>query len=279
MSHNYIRHPSPKLLQDLRECIHALLECDAFELQVHIAENGQTDYYLPYMMNDALEYYFILKNCRMTGEYNSKNLDSSNEKKFGDFADFTGNPAVELIENTDCFALVIRQTPGEIATIWFQDIEKEMKCYRYHEIGHFWVKGEEHYRQLVYMIGTIYDKLEYLGESICNDKEQALLPLMEFAPFRYWSPIHESLDARYPDTLDGIETFHDLCEEAGDISLVKWPNDIGKFSKKLSASMKNLNLPLFIDLHLICMRSLSFQNLFRSLPLNLPNQVTKLYMN
>ena len=221
MSQDYIKHPSQELLQDLRKCIHELLECDAFELQVHTDKNGQTNYYLPYMMNDALECYFVLKDCRITGEYNSKNLDSTNEKKFGNFADFAEHPAVELIGNTDCFALVIRQTTGDIATVWFQDIEKELKCYRYHEIGHFWVKGEEHYRQLVYMIGTIYDKFEYMGESICNDKELALLPLMEFAPFRYWSPIHESLDNRYPDTLDGIEAFHTLCKKSGDIALIK----------------------------------------------------------
>ena len=221
MSQDYIKYPSQELLQDLDKCIHELLECDAFELQVHIDENGQTNYYLPYMMNDALECYFILIDCRMTGEYNSKNLDSSNEKKFGNFADFAEHSAVELIESSDYCALVIRQETGDIATIWFKDIEKELNCYRYHEIGHFWVKGEEHYRQLVYMIGTIYDKFEYMGKSICNDKELALLPLMDFSPFRYWSPIHESLDNRYPDTMEGIETFHNLCKESGDISLRK----------------------------------------------------------
>ena len=221
MSQNYISHPSQELLQDLRKCIHELLECDAFELQVHIAENGQTNYYLPYMMNDALECYFVLKDCRMTGEYKSDTLDAANSEKFGNYAAFAGRSYVELIESENGYALIIRQAAGDIATIWFKEIEKELKCYRYHEIGHFWVKGEEHYRQLVYMIGTIYDKSEYMSESICNDKELALLPLMEFAPFRYWSPIHESLDARYPDTLDGIETFHDLCKEAGDISLMK----------------------------------------------------------
>lgn len=246
MLQNYISHPSQELLQDLRKCIHELLECDAFELQVHIAENGQTNYYLPYMMNDALECYFVLKDCQMTGEYNSRNLDSSNDKKFGNFADFTEHSAVELIENTDGSALVIRQTTGDIATIWFKDIEKELKCYRYHEIGHFWVKGEEHYRQLVYMIGTIYDKFEYMGESICNDKELALLPLMEFAPFRYWSPIHESLDDRYPDTIDGIETLHDLCKKAGDISLAKLTERYRKvFQKALCLNAKAESSPVY----------------------------------
>ena len=212
---------SQALLLELRECINDLLECDAFELQMHIDENAQTTYYLPYMMNDALEYYFVLKDCRMTGEYKPDNLDATNPEKFGNFAAPAGRTYIELIEDGNGYALLIRQATGDIATVWFKDIEKELKCYRYHEIGHFWVKGEEHYRQLVYMIGTIYDKLEYLGESICNDKELALLPLMEFAPFRYWSPIHESLDDRYPDTLDGINTFYVLCKEVADYPLMK----------------------------------------------------------
>lgn len=237
---------SQTLLLDLRECINDLLECDAFELQTHINENGLTDYYLPYMMNDALECYFVLKDCRMTGSYSYKNLDSSNEKKFGDFADFAEHPAVELIESSDYCALVIRQANGDIATVWFKDIEKELKCYRYHEIGHFWVNGEEHYRQLVYMIGTIYDKFEYLGESICNANELALLPLMEFAPFRHWSPIHESLDDRYPDTLEGIETFHNLCKETGDISLEKLTEQYRKvFQKALYLNKKAKSSPLY----------------------------------
>ena len=37
---------------------------------------------------------------------------------------------------------------------------------------------------------------------------------MEFAPFRYWSPIHESLDDIYPDTMEGFETMKALCQEA-----------------------------------------------------------------
>lgn len=191
------------LLHDLRKCIDELLECNAFELQMHTGENGQTDYYLPYMMNDALECYFILRDCQMTGEYAA------------------GNSAVDLIESGNGYALIIRQPNENVATLWFKDFRKELQCYRYHEIGHFWVTGQEQWRQLVYIIGTIYDKFEYMGESICNNEELALLSLMEFAPFRYWSPIHESLDGHYPDTTDGIICFRKLCEEAGDKKLLK----------------------------------------------------------
>ena len=212
------------MLKDLQKCIAELLDCNAFELQLHTNENGQTDCYIPYMMNDALECYFVLKDCRVTGEYVTGSLDSSDASgdsdEFGNFA-CDKNLSVELIDDGAGMALIIRQPDGTVSTLWFQDIVKELKCYRYHEIGHFWVKGQEHWRQLVYIIGTIYDKFSYMGESLCNEEELSLLPLMEFSPFRYWSPIHESLDGHYPDTLDGFTCFKELCAEARDFSLLR----------------------------------------------------------
>jgi len=215
---------SADLLEDLRKCIGELIECHAFELQLHTDEDSQLNCYIPYMMNDALECYFILKDCKMTGESVSGTIisaDASGDSdEFGDFAS-DKKLSVELIDDGLSKALMIRQITGEVSMLWFQDVTKELKCYRYHEIGHFWVKGQEHYRQLVYMIGTIYDKFSYMGESLCNAEELALLPLMEFAPFRYWSPIHESLDEYYPDTLDGFTCFEKLCMEASDFQLLK----------------------------------------------------------
>ena len=212
------------MLNDLQKCIAELLDCNAFELQLHTNEDHTIDCYIPYMMNDALECYFVLKNCKMTGEYVNGVIPSSDapgdSDEFGNFA-CDKCLSVELIDDGLMHALVIRQTNGDVSTLWFQDIVKELNCYRYHEIGHFWVKGQEHLRQLVYMIGTIYDKYSYLGESLCNEEELALLLLMEFAPFRYWSPIHESLDAHYPDTMDGFHCFKKLCKEAGDSQLLK----------------------------------------------------------
>lgn len=216
------------LHDDFRKCIAELIDCNAFELQFHTDECGRTDCYIPYMMNDALECYFVLKDCRITGEFVNGTLCGSSETHDapGD-SDAFGNYAcdkklsAELIEDASgACALIIRQSNGNVSTLWFQDILKNLKCYRYHEIGHFWVTGQEHYRQLVYMIGTAYDKFSYLGESLCNDEEMALLPLMEFAPFRYWSPIHESLDGHYPDTMEGFACFKELCAEAEDSILL-----------------------------------------------------------
>lgn len=66
------------------------------------------------------------------------------------------------------------------------------------------------------MVGTIYDKYEYLGNDFCNERELELLELMGFAPFRFWSPIHESLDSYYSDTQEGLERMEQLAAEAGD---------------------------------------------------------------
>ena len=56
------------MLENLQKCIDELLDCDAFELQLHMDENGQLNGYIPYMMNDALECFFVLTDCKLTGE-------------------------------------------------------------------------------------------------------------------------------------------------------------------------------------------------------------------
>lgn len=238
------------MLKDFRKCIAELIDCNAFELQLHTDECGRTDCYIPYMMNDALECYFVLKDCRMTGEFVTGTLcNSADSDAFGNFA-CDKKLSAELIDDArGACALVIRQVNGDVSTLWFQDIQKKLKCYRYHEIGHFWVKGQEHYRQLVYMIGTAYDKFSCLGESLCNEEELALLPLMEFAPFRYWSPIHGSLDAHYPDTMEGFTCFKDLCAEAEDsilLNLAKRYETIACGNFWITDFYRKLALPKFV---------------------------------
>lgn len=114
------------------------------------------------------------------------------------------------------YVLVLRQESGNTCTLMFKELEESCQCYQYHRIGHFWVKGQEHWRRLVYMVGTIYDKYEYLGPEFCNEQERELLELMGFGPFRYWSPIHESLDDFYENTRAGLELMELLAAEAGD---------------------------------------------------------------
>lgn len=191
-------------INDFQHHISQLAEEHALELYAHANAAQQTDYYIPYMMNDSVECYYILKNCRTTGTY---------------LSDFDGSLLAEMVQQDQTNALIIHQGNEQVFTIWFDTVEKQLQCYRYHEIGHFWVKGQEQWRRIVYIVGTIYDKYEYWGESLCNTQELELLPLMEFAPFRYWSPIHESILDEYPDTMDGIFLMDKLATEANDTFL------------------------------------------------------------
>ena len=184
-----------------------VFECQVFELCGPYHNEGQTDYYVPYMMNDAVEDYLVLKNCRMIGEY---------------IANTELEQDAQLVRDESHYVLAVRQGTENAFTVYFDEIEERVQCYQYHEIGHFWVKGQEQWRQLVYMIGTIHDKYTFLGEAFCNPKELELLKLIEFAPFREWSPIHDSLEDVYPETREGIATMEAFAKRAGDEEFLKW---------------------------------------------------------
>lgn len=129
------------------------------------------------------------------------------------------------VENGSCkpslHALIFRYANDEILTIWFSDCSQVCQFYQYHRIGHFWTKGQEHWRRLVYIIGTLHEKYTYLGEAACNPEELQLLPLIEFAPFRYWSPIHESLDEYYCNSEEGIFCMYELATKANDTAYAR----------------------------------------------------------
>lgn len=175
---------------------------EVFKYQVfELCEDKNTgDYLIPYMMNDALEYYFVLKEARLVGEY------LPDQKIF----------SAQIVQDSEKYVLILRQDTDNICTIHFKNIEEHAQCYQYHRIGHFWVQGQEQWRQLVYMIGTMYDKYEYFGERFCNEKELELINLIRFAPFREWSPIRESLEEKYPDSEKGLEVMYQLAVEADD---------------------------------------------------------------
>ena len=194
-------------MMQMQKKLETIFEHQVFELCGPFATETGNDYYVPYMMNDALEDYLILKNGRMVGEYLH---DTELEQQ------------MQLAEDENGFVLAVRQGEENAFTLYFERIEESVEFYQYHEIGHFWVKGQEQWRQLVYIIGTINDKYQFSGKDSCNEAELEILPLMEFAPFRYWSPIHESLSDWYPDTYGGVELAKKLAKEAGDKSLYRW---------------------------------------------------------
>lgn len=190
-----------------------VFDCQVFELCGPFEEDGYVNYYVPYMMNDAVEDYLILKNCRMIGEY---------------LSDTELTQEAQIAKDDSGYVLVVRQGERNAFTLYFKTIEECAQCYQYHQIGHFWVKGQEQWRQLVYMIGTIHDKYTFLGEVFCNKKELELLHLVEFAPFRDWSPIHGSLEDSYPETEEGIAAMERFAKASGDREYVKW---IGRYRR------------------------------------------------
>lgn len=186
-----------------------LLVDDLLELEVLELIPKDTDsatMYIPYMMNDAVEYYLILNNCQVMGEIPEE---------------FDGDTLVKLIDSPDRPGLIFEMPSGDKLTLWFDSCAFEKSFYQYHRICHIWRRGEEHWRMLVYMVGTIHDKYAFLGPDSVNDAEFALLPLVHFGPFRFYSPIDEPLDDRYPENEDGWTCMRNLALEAGDADYVK----------------------------------------------------------
>ncbi|MGI6029547.1 MAG: DUF3878 family protein [Candidatus Heteroscillospira sp.] len=188
-------------LDELLRCLEDVLGCGAFEL--HFDGNVCT---IPYMMNDAVECTLILSPCRMTGQW---------------LPELKGAGRAELVTGPQN-GIIIRQERENVFTLWFNQVFRCTRLYRYGEIGHFWVKGQEQWRRLTYMLGTMHDKAEFLGEQACNEQELALLPLVGFRPLRMYSPIEESLDGRYGDTAEGARVMSALAREAGDYWFAGW---------------------------------------------------------
>ncbi len=180
---------------------------EVFEYQVFELCGHGPEYYVPYMMNDAVEDYLVLRNCRMVGVY---------------LPEAKGRQEASLQKEEDGYILAVRQGDENAFTLYFQEVEERIACYPYHEIGHFWVKGQEQWRQLVYMLGTIHDKYIFLGAEYCNEKELELLHMVEFAPLREWSPLHESIADTYPETHAGLDVMAQFAKRADDKAYLRW---------------------------------------------------------
>lgn len=189
--------------EELLPLILALIENQVLE-PVPCREDPGT-LYIPYMMNDAVEYYLILKNVRVTGDLPRN---------------FPAETSVRIIEKDGRQGLLFG-LPDTRPALWFDECLSVREYYQYHRIGHFWRNGYEHWRMLVYMIGTICDKYTFLGPAAVNDLELSLLPLVRFGPFRAFSPVEESLNERYPDGEEGWTCMRSLALAAGDKDYVK----------------------------------------------------------
>lgn len=203
---------------------------------------------IPYMMSDEIEYYFTLTGVVITGaiprsfpsgttlevfdEYGNPLRENPNEKKNdgnGKDENLPGMPIQDKDEmhsgtspqdteengSFDC-AVTFRDGFDPLFTIWFHKAYRSVNLYRYDREGHYWTKGNEHWKRLVYIIGSTADKLKYLGPDYLNEDELELQELIGFKPFRNYSPIEESMDEYYHSTKEGIRRMRALASEAGD---------------------------------------------------------------
>ena len=182
----------------LQEFVATLTEHVPFELVMRTADDGSHEGYVPYILNDSIECYLVLEQCRIVGTP-IENYHGMTEVRF---ADHTTGCSVQQGDN--------------IYTLWFTGARMYLNLYRYHEIGHFWAQGQEQWRRLVYIIGTIYDKEKYAPEPCCTPEEVELARLIEFAPFRVWSPVNQSILPLYPETAQGALAFASIADEVGD---------------------------------------------------------------
>ncbi|MBQ2668619.1 MAG: DUF3878 family protein [Clostridia bacterium] len=186
---------------ELSKYIEAISDSRAFEL----AALGD-DFVVPYILNDSIEDYFVFKNCSIRGDYDP---------------DLQEDTTAEAVTDGGLTGLIIRQANTNVVTLWYEAVFRVQKCSRYHEIGHFWAKGFEHWRRIVYMAGTLHDKFTYGGEAFCNEKELELLPLIEFAPLREFSYFKEGIHQFYADTYEAVNLMREMAMEVGDVEFVK----------------------------------------------------------
>ena len=229
-----------EILADPVEKLKLLLEQGEFELLEEKTE-GKITYRLVYLMNDAVESFLILKNCRMTGEY---------------LADYEGEIETELREykkenvksetgpgnhpGKNEYILVVHQGDS-VCTLMFTGLEEEVCLYNYGAIGHFWVKGYEYLRQLEYTFAILRDKKEYLGEKYCNRREQKLAALADFPPLNYtcYPAISKEYlverDDAWKPTGQALMVMEELLRESGDKQLLRLVRLYAMFPVKVLA--------------------------------------------
>ena len=211
-------YPMKHLTYDqFKDAVGIITEHVPFELLLRTEPDGTQAGYVPYIMNDSMECYMVLENCRVVGTV----VDN-----------FMGKTAVEFADHT--MGISVRQDEN-VYTAWFTGIRQHWQLYRYHEIGHFWKSGAEQWRRLVYMVGTIYDKMKFSPEPGCSEEETRLAKLIEFAPFRVYSPVSESILPLYPETREGAQLFAQMAEEAGDKKLARLIRFYDRHPKSLFA--------------------------------------------
>ena len=198
--------------EQLQNIIEELLDWDALELQIRENRDEQSaEVLFPYLMNDATEYFVRLQGCRIQGNW------CGDKKGILSVAFET-----EDIDETEGVVL-ITQDNGIVLRIAYNRALEEMHCYQYHRIGHDWRREKDHLRirRLVNLLCVLHDKCSYLGDAASTETERKIALLMEFQPLCYWTPINDSIEEWYPESLEGIYAMEDLAEEAGDTAYLE----------------------------------------------------------
>lgn len=229
-----------EILADPVEKLKLLLEQGEFELLEEKTE-GRISYRLIYLMNDAVESFLVLKNCRMTGEYladyEGKIETELREYKKENVKSETGS---ENHPGKNEYILVVHQGDS-VCTLMFTGLEEEVCLYNYGAIGHFWVKGYEYLRQLEYTFAILRDKEEYLGEKYCNRREQKLAALADFPPLNYtcYPAISKEYlverDDAWKPTGQALMVMEELLRESGDKQLLRLVRLYAMFPVKVLA--------------------------------------------
>lgn len=190
--------------KSFEDCLQELTDNGVFEIwSPAISSDDAAQIFIPYMMNDAMECYFILKNATLIGHFDRALMSQTSVSYEKNAADSRN-------------LLIIRQEAENTCTIWFHTVEIKQNLYRFDEICHFWKSGNEQWSQMVYMIGTMYDKFLFNGGNVCNPTEQSIMHLIEFAPFRAFAPAPDLFEELYDNTWEGLETMTRLAKEAKD---------------------------------------------------------------
>ena len=199
------------LTKDMSEEFFKLAQ--VFELSVFepIHMEGKKDIYAAYLMNDAVESYFVFEQSVMTGSY--KELECQQ--------------TASIVHDDNGYMLIVNQNGENRFTIRFTNLHMQTVCFDYGCMGHFWVKGYEYLRQLEYQFADIRDKYRYLGKDFCTEQELIFMQLADFPPIKKFRSVPEQYYVPYPDSVypEAVRYLIETAENVGD--------------KKMSAKLEN----------------------------------------
>ncbi len=189
--------------------LYELLSQDQFEL-IEPVESDRIR--LVYLMNDAVESFFVFEQARLTGSYDPA---------------YGGELEAEVsVQEDDRYMLTVRQSAA-VCTIFFRDLTLEVHLYNYGKTGHVWMQGHEELRQIEYWAAITKAKLEYLGEDSCTGREKRLARLEEFPPLncccypavprQYFEPREDA----WQPTQRGLDAVEYFARKAGDTAFLR----------------------------------------------------------